>query len=179
MYDIEEDEQNEDISGGNKLTSGCEKIFVKSIWWCEWWTEIRIKWELKPNFRKKALDDVENIRQITRNLINDENEKNDGKTIRANEDGGYAGTYAHFLIHHEMLSDTAQTEAYRNAICNNLHQMKDKNVLDLGCGTGILLNFCAKAGAKSLTGVDMSDIIYTVYYTAPWTLFVKIIFKML
>ena len=39
--------------------------------------------------------------------------------------------------------------------------MKDTNVLDLGCGTGILSMFCAKAGAKSVTGVDMSDIIHS------------------
>ena len=44
-------------------------------------------------------------------------------TIKASEDGGYAGSYAHFSIHHEMLSDSARTEAYRNAIYNNLHQM--------------------------------------------------------
>ena len=75
--------------------------------------------------------------------------------------GGYSGNYAHFLIHHGMLSDSAQTEAYRNAIYNNLQQMKDTNGLDLGCGTGILSMFCAKAGAKSVTGVDMSDIIHS------------------
>ena len=34
-------------------------------------------------------------------------------TIKASEDGGYAGSYAHFSIHHEMLSDSARTEAYR------------------------------------------------------------------
>ena len=37
--------------------------------------------------------------------------------------------------------------------------MKDTNGLDLGCGTEILAMFCAKAGAKSVTWVDMSDII--------------------
>ena len=49
----------------------------------------------------------------------------------------------------------------RNAIYNNINQIKDKHVLDLGCGTGILSMFCAKAGAKSVTGVDMSDIIHS------------------
>lgn len=32
-------------------------------------------------------------------------------------------------------------------------------VLDVGCGTGILSMFCAKAGAKQVIGVDNSDII--------------------
>lgn len=32
-------------------------------------------------------------------------------------------------------------------------------VLDVGCGTGILSMFCAKAGARKVIGVDNSDII--------------------
>ena len=32
-------------------------------------------------------------------------------------------------------------------------------VLDVGCGTGILCMFAAKAGAKKVIGVDMSNII--------------------
>jgi ribosomal protein L11 methylase PrmA len=33
-------------------------------------------------------------------------------------------------------------------------------VLDIGCGTGILAMFAAKAGAKLVVGVEMSDVIY-------------------
>ena len=33
-------------------------------------------------------------------------------------------------------------------------------VLDIGCGTGILSMFAAKAGARHVIGVDQSDIIY-------------------
>lgn len=33
-------------------------------------------------------------------------------------------------------------------------------VLDVGCGTGILSMFAAKAGAKTVIGVDQSEIIY-------------------
>ena len=32
-------------------------------------------------------------------------------------------------------------------------------MLDVGCGTGILSMFCARAGAKRVIGVDNSDII--------------------
>ena len=81
-------------------------------------------------------------------------------TIKASEDGGYAGSYAHFSIHHEMLSDSARTEAYRNAIYNNLHQMKDTNVLDLGCGTGILSMFCAKGTKDSVFNKFITYLVY-------------------
>jgi len=58
-----------------------------------------------------------------------------------------------------MLKDTVRTLSYRNAILQNPHLFKDKVVLDVGCGTGILSMFCAKAGAKLVIGVDMSNIL--------------------
>ncbi|KAK2464328.1 hypothetical protein APHAL10511_003785 [Amanita phalloides] len=71
----------------------------------------------------------------------------------------YADSYAHFGIHEEMLKDTVRTGSYRNAIVDNSHLFKGKLVLDVGCGTGILSMFAAKAGAKHVVGIDMSNII--------------------
>ncbi len=62
-------------------------------------------------------------------------------------------------IHETMLKDTVRTDAYRDFIYENKHIFKDKVVLDVGCGTGILSMFCAKAGAKMVIAVDNSDII--------------------
>jgi len=55
----------------------------------------------------------------------------------------YFGSYSHFNIHEEMLRDTARTEAYKKAIEQNSHLFKDKIILDIGCGTGILSLFAA------------------------------------
>lgn len=71
----------------------------------------------------------------------------------------YFGSYDHFGIHEEMLKDRVRTLSYRNAIMKNKHLFKDKIVLDVGCGTGVLSMFAAQAGAKHVLAVDMSNII--------------------
>ncbi|XP_063358140.1 protein arginine N-methyltransferase 3-like [Cydia amplana] len=76
------------------------------------------------------------------------------------DDEGYFNTYAHFGIHYDMLSDKVRTESYRDAILNNKETLKDKVVLDLGCGTGILSMFSATAGAKKVYALDQSEVVY-------------------
>merc|ERR1712142_1050680 len=71
----------------------------------------------------------------------------------------YFDSYAHFGIHEEMLKDEVRTLSYRDAIYNNKNLFKGKVVLDVGCGTGILSMFAAKAGAAKVIGVDMSGIV--------------------
>ena len=49
----------------------------------------------------------------------------------------------------------------------------NKVVLDIGCGTGILSMFAAKAGARQVIGIDQSDVIYQamdiVRFVLEWT----------
>jgi protein arginine N-methyltransferase 1 len=71
----------------------------------------------------------------------------------------YFNSYAHFGIHEEMLKDSVRTKAYMNSIVQNKHLFKDKVVLDVGCGTGILSMFAARSGAKKVFAVDYSEII--------------------
>ena len=60
---------------------------------------------------------------------------------------------------HEFLqTDSATTATYKNAMYHNKHLFMDKTVLDVGCGTGILSMFAAKAGARMVIGVESSPI---------------------
>ncbi|KAA0720890.1 Protein arginine N-methyltransferase 8-B [Triplophysa tibetana] len=70
----------------------------------------------------------------------------------------YFDSYAHFGIHEEMLKDEVRTLTYRNSMYHNKHIFKDKIVLDVGSGTGILSMFAAKAGAKHVYGIECSSI---------------------
>jgi tRNA/tmRNA/rRNA uracil-C5-methylase (TrmA/RlmC/RlmD family) len=72
----------------------------------------------------------------------------------------YFGSYSHFYIHEEMLKDKVRTNAYRNAIEGNREDFRDKIVLDIGAGTGILSIFAARAGAKHVYAVENAEIAY-------------------
>ncbi|GJQ10520.1 hypothetical protein GpartN1_g2805.t1 [Galdieria partita] len=71
----------------------------------------------------------------------------------------YFNSYAHFGIHEEMLKDEVRTRTYMKAILQNKHLFEGKVVLDVGCGTGVLSMFAAKAGARLVIGVECSEII--------------------
>ena len=104
------------------------------------------------------------MKSVTQSLLSEDNkipmpkgdispdQRDDGQVVSVAEareecdDQSYAGSYAHFGIHHEMLSDRVRTESYRDAVIKNPDALRGKHVLDLGCGTGILSMFCAKAG---------------------------------
>ncbi|KAJ8099172.1 S-adenosyl-L-methionine-dependent methyltransferase [Lipomyces tetrasporus] len=77
----------------------------------------------------------------------------------SNEDDHYFESYAYNDIHEIMLKDSIRTDSYRDFIYDNKDIFKDKIVLDVGCGTGILSMFAAKAGARKVYAVDNSDII--------------------
>ena len=70
----------------------------------------------------------------------------------------YFDSYAHFGIHEEMLKDEVRTLTYHNSMFHNQHLFKDKVVLDVGLGTGILCMFAAKAGACKVIGIECSSI---------------------
>mmetsp|Transcript_51933 Transcript_51933/g.52908 ORF Transcript_51933/g.52908 Transcript_51933/m.52908 type:complete len:449 (+) Transcript_51933:44-1390(+) len=70
----------------------------------------------------------------------------------------YFDSYAHHAIHEEMLKDEVRTRTYEMAIKHNAHLFRNKIVLDVGAGTGILSMFASQAGAKHVYAVDCSSI---------------------
>ncbi|KAI0879849.1 S-adenosyl-L-methionine-dependent methyltransferase [Annulohypoxylon maeteangense] len=78
---------------------------------------------------------------------------------KVDESQYYWDSYAGTEIHETMLKDMVRTDAYRDFIYNNKQLFAGKTVLDIGCGTGILSMFCAKAGASKVIAVDASAII--------------------
>ncbi|KAL8968368.1 MAG: hypothetical protein Q9183_002491 [Haloplaca sp. 2 TL-2023] len=95
--------------------------------------------------------------------IEETNEQNsdeaDSRSAKEQDDSHYFTSYAYNEIHEIMLQDNVRTDAYRDFIYDNKHLFAGKIVLDVGCGTGILSLFCAKAGAAKVIAVDNSSII--------------------
>jgi protein arginine N-methyltransferase 1 len=57
-----------------------------------------------------------------------------------------------------MLKDKIRTESYRSAIEGNKEAFNNKIVLDVGCGSGVLSIFAARAGAKHVYAIEKADI---------------------
>lgn len=63
--------------------------------------------------------------------------------------------YAQLLHQGNMLADCIRTETYQSAIFKNSEEnFKDKVILDVGTGTGILAFFAIQAGAKMVYAVE-------------------------
>ncbi len=76
----------------------------------------------------------------------------------------------HFVVHdtfsrffrylsqqQNMMQDFIRTATYQRAVLDNLDDFKDKVVLDVGAGSGILSFFACQAGAKKVYAVEASS----------------------
>ncbi|OSX57198.1 hypothetical protein POSPLADRAFT_1067922 [Postia placenta MAD-698-R-SB12] len=74
------------------------------------------------------------------------------------DDSHYFQSYGENDIHSVMIQDKVRTATYAKFILESAELFRDAIVLDVGCGTGILSLFAAKAGAKRVFAVDASNI---------------------
>ncbi|XP_067104734.1 protein arginine N-methyltransferase 3 [Osmerus mordax] len=127
-------------------------------------TEERL--QLAEEALARAMEDLHRVKLLAQGLVmNVASSGSPGALgtvaeLREDEDEAYFSSYGHYSIHEEMLKDKVRTESYRDFMLLNPDVFRDKVVLDLGCGTGILSMFAARAGAKKVIGVDQSEIIY-------------------
>lgn len=111
------------------------------------------------NTNKVEKSEEEGFTGTKKNWFNDEEYyKRLPGTMEKTEKDYYFNSYSSFYIHEEMIKDTIRTGSYQRAIMNNPEVFKDKIVLDIGCGTGILSIFAARAGAKHVYGIEFADI---------------------
>lgn len=80
------------------------------------------------------------------------------KMLKSGDDQSYFDSYSDITVHEEMLGDEVRTNTYKEAIFSCEGRIRNKVVLDVGAGTGILSCFCAQAGAKKVFAVEASDI---------------------
>ncbi|XP_029284589.1 LOW QUALITY PROTEIN: protein arginine N-methyltransferase 3 [Cottoperca gobio] len=113
----------------------------------------------------RSVDDLHKLQLLVQGLVMNAETSRSGNLgtvaeLKEDEDEAYFSSYGHYSIHEEMLKDKVRTESYRDFMYRNPEVFRDKVVLDVGCGTGILSMFAARAGAKKVIAVDQSEIIY-------------------
>ncbi|XP_072128847.1 protein arginine N-methyltransferase 3 isoform X3 [Mobula birostris] len=115
---------------------------------------------------ERIMEDFQKLRQYVQDFVINVDARTGTSNANAiadlqeEEESVYFSSYGHYGIHEEMLKDKVRTESYRDFMYFNPHIFKDKVILDVGCGTGILTMFAARAGAKHVIGVDQSEIVY-------------------
>jgi protein arginine N-methyltransferase 3 len=121
------------------------------------------KLKQSEEYIKGLQNQIKSMNEVMNNCLTEDQTSSDRLNVihlSNSEDSYYMSSYSHYSIHYEMLSDSIRTDSYRDAILKNSNYFEGKYVLDIGCGTGILSLFAAKAGAELVVAVDQSDIIY-------------------
>jgi hypothetical protein len=83
------------------------------------------------------------------------------EVLEEDPEKSYYACYDLLAIHCSMINDHQRMEFYHNAIVNNSNLFKNKIVLDVGCGMGVLSMFAAKAGAKKVFAIEAANEVAT------------------
>lgn len=76
---------------------------------------------------------------------------------KATDFANYFCSYAQLYHQKQMLADHNRMAAYHAAIMGNPDVFKDKVVMDVGTGSGILAAWAAQAGAKRVYAIEYTD----------------------
>ena len=76
---------------------------------------------------------------------------------KSSDFANYFCTYGYLYHQKQMLTDTLRMQCYRDAIKGNPAAFKDKVVLDVGTGSGILAIWAAQAGARKVYAVEATS----------------------
>lgn len=107
---------------------------------------------------EKILENISVFSSFLINLMSNQNENNiEKEELEEHPFFHYYGMLSH---QQNMLQDNIRTGTYRNAILNNKSDFKNKIVLDVGTGTGILSFFASDAGAKKVYAIEISKMAY-------------------
>ena len=81
----------------------------------------------------------------------------DGDATSMEDSQGYFASYTDLKVHEVMLRDWPRNSAYRRFFEENSHLIRDKVIMDVGAGTGILSLFAASVGAEKVYAVEASN----------------------
>jgi len=82
---------------------------------------------------------------------------NGDKKAKATDFANYFCAYAQLYHQKQMLTDHNRMAAYHSAILGNSDVFKDKVVMDVGTGSGILAAWAALAGARKVYAIEYTD----------------------
>jgi len=82
---------------------------------------------------------------------------NGDEKAKASDFANYFCSYAQLYHQKQMLADHNRMAAYHSAILGNADVFKDKVVMDIGTGSGILAVWAAQAGARKVYAIEYTD----------------------
>ncbi|CAJ1891883.1 unnamed protein product [Cylindrotheca closterium] len=105
-----------------------------------------------------ASDSVEGINPFPNTSGNGEIPSFQGdEKAKASDFANYFCSYAQLYHQKQMLADHNRMAAYHSAILGNSEVFKDKVVMDIGTGSGILACWAAQAGARKVYAIEYTD----------------------
>jgi predicted RNA methylase len=113
----------------------------------------------KSEYLDKLEQELEHANRLLKLTI-DEGIASEKDPQKKDNDTYYFESYDDIGIHFDMLRDKSRSNAYCEGISTYKHLFENKIVLDIGCGTGVLSIFAARAGAKHVFAIDASNIIH-------------------